>query len=111
MGNNMEMSDKGAKWGLTQSSGLELHMVGHAAAMHTLDQQALLSNSLKLTNCKLGAKQLKGRCCHATRYGVCYCFNKIAKAFAPIVVSCRSVHKPELEGMRCTVRMRMEGQP
>ncbi len=53
MGNNMEMSDKGAKWGLTQSSGLELHMVGHAAAMHTLDQQALLSNSLKLTNCKL----------------------------------------------------------
>jgi len=62
MGNNMEMSDKGAKWGLTQSSGLELHMVGHAAAMHTLDQQALLSNSLKLTNCKLGAKHLLPAC-------------------------------------------------
>ena len=42
---------------------------------------------LASTNCKLGAKQLKGRCCHARRYGVF--LNKIAKAFAPNGVSCR----------------------
>ena len=42
---------------------------------------------LASTKCKMGAKQLKGRCCHARRYGVF--LNKIAKAFAPTVVSCR----------------------
>ena len=46
LGNNMEVSDERDKWGLKQSSSLELHMLWHAAAVNILDHQALLSNSL-----------------------------------------------------------------
>ena len=46
LGKILEVSDERDKWGVKQSSSLELHMLWHAAAVNILDHQALLSNSL-----------------------------------------------------------------